>query len=185
MPILETGKRSGGFTLIEMLGVITLLGLVMMIVYPRFELNEEKTEALFIGRLITADVELVQGEALAGREILTLHFSKDGYDYKIGESTVTRSFHRFDFKFAIPEEKTEKTEEDSGTEAAEDETGEGEEPLDKKTNIPEIEFSGDGGCSSLSMPWEMKHFKGTLEVTESGEVKWTFAKKAKETKGLP
>ncbi|HEX3047760.1 MAG TPA: prepilin-type N-terminal cleavage/methylation domain-containing protein, partial [Bacillota bacterium] len=127
MPILETGSRSGGFTLLEMLAVIVLMGMVMMIVYPRFELNEEKTEVLFIGRLVTGDVELLQGEALANREILTLHFSKDGYDFKIGESTVSRSFHRFEFKFAIPEEEPK---EDTGSEAPEGTPAatEGQEP---------------------------------------------------------
>lgn len=191
MPILETGKSNGGFTLLEILAVIVLLGLVTMIVYPRFELNEEKTEALFIGRLITADIEMLRGEALAEREILTLHINKDGYDYKIGESTISRSFPRFEFKFAIPEEESK---EDTGTEAMEEQTtkaeGEGpateeptgEEPTAEEPNVPEIEFSGEGSCSNLSMPWETKHFAGTLEVTENGEVKWTYAKKSSETK---
>jgi prepilin-type N-terminal cleavage/methylation domain-containing protein len=195
MTILGTGKRSGGFTLLEMLGVITILALITIIVYPRFELNEEKTEALYIGRLITSDVELLRGEALANREILTLHFSEDGYDYPIGESTISRSFHRFEFKFAIPKEEPK---EDTGAETTEEEiaapegekppaenpTGDnptGENPTEDKPNVPEIEFNGKGGSSSIALPWEMQHFAGTLEVMD-GEAKWIYGQKSKETK---
>ncbi|HEX3046448.1 MAG TPA: hypothetical protein VHY08_16950, partial [Bacillota bacterium] len=95
-------------------------------------------------------------------------------------------FHRFEFKFAIPEEEPK---EDTGSEApegtpaaTEGQEPTGEEPTGQDLNVPEIEFAANGGCSNLSMPWETEHFAGTLEVKESGEIKWAYAKKAKETK---
>jgi prepilin-type N-terminal cleavage/methylation domain-containing protein len=107
MPISETGNQTTGYTLLEVVAVITLIGLIMALVYPSINLSVERVEIGYIGRLIRADFNQIKDESIldpAQRMFVT--FRKDGYFFMIGEHVITRSFN-YQFTFALPEPKAD------------------------------------------------------------------------------
>jgi prepilin-type N-terminal cleavage/methylation domain-containing protein len=94
-----------GFTLIEMMIVVVVMGLAMMIAVPRFRASS-KTKARMAATLLTSDIELARSKAMAHRATVRVVFtaatnSYTGYldfdrDGVIGESVAERdSLHAF------------------------------------------------------------------------------------------
>lgn len=98
-------SRRGGFTLIEMVIVIVVMGLAMMIAVPRFRVSP-KTKARQTATQLAADLEVARSKAMAHRATVRVVFdagtnSYTGYldfdrDNIIAESTAERdSLHAF------------------------------------------------------------------------------------------
>jgi prepilin-type N-terminal cleavage/methylation domain-containing protein len=98
-------QSSGGYTLIEILAVLMLIGMLMMIVYPQFTNSPERNEVIYIGKLIKADLALVKEEAFSGKEELAIEFINQGYNFQIGDARITRNFNDYQFSFIVPELK--------------------------------------------------------------------------------
>ena len=100
-----TRDRRAGFTLIEMMIVVVVMGLAMMIAVPRFRASS-KTKARMAATMLTSDLELARTKAMAHRAQVRvvfntatneytgyLDFNRDGV---ISESTAERdSLHAF------------------------------------------------------------------------------------------
>jgi prepilin-type N-terminal cleavage/methylation domain-containing protein len=100
-----TRHNRAGFTLIEMMIVVVVMGLAMMIAVPRFRASS-KTKARMAATLLTNDLELARSKAMAHRATVRVVFddvtsSYTGYldfdrDGTIGESAAERdSLHGF------------------------------------------------------------------------------------------
>jgi prepilin-type N-terminal cleavage/methylation domain-containing protein len=101
-----TGRDTqAGFTLIEMVIVIVVMGLAMMIAVPRFRASD-KTKARQVATQLTADLEVARSKAMAHRAAVRVVFdagtnSYTGYldfnrDNIIAQSTAERdSLHAF------------------------------------------------------------------------------------------
>jgi prepilin-type N-terminal cleavage/methylation domain-containing protein len=94
-----------GFTLIEMVIVIVVMGIAMMIAVPRFRASD-KTRARQVASQLAADLELARSKAMAHRATVRVVFdastrSYTGYldfdrDNVIAQSTAERdSLHAF------------------------------------------------------------------------------------------
>lgn len=104
MPAMTRDRRAG-FTLIEMVIVVVVMGLAMMIAVPRFRASS-KTKARMAATMLTSDLELARAKAMAHRAQVRVVFSTatnsyTGYldfnrDGVISESIAERdSLHAF------------------------------------------------------------------------------------------
>jgi prepilin-type N-terminal cleavage/methylation domain-containing protein len=104
---MATPQRAGqaGFTLIEMVIVVVVMGLAMMFAIPRFHVSS-KTKARMAASALTADLELARSKAMAHRATVRVVFNPadntyTGYldfdrDGVINESAAERdSLHAF------------------------------------------------------------------------------------------
>lgn len=92
-------ERRAGFTLIEMVIVIVVMGLAMMIAVPRFRVSD-KTKARQVATQLAADLEVARSKAMAHRAMVRVVFdaasrSYTGYldfdrDNVIAQSTAER-----------------------------------------------------------------------------------------------
>lgn len=100
-----THSTQRGFTLIEMMIVIVVMGLAMMVAVPRFRASP-KTKARQAATQLTADLEVARSKAMAHRAAVRVVFdagtrSYTGYldfdrDGTIGQSNAERdSLHAF------------------------------------------------------------------------------------------
>jgi prepilin-type N-terminal cleavage/methylation domain len=103
MPILETGNKTAGYTLLEVVAVLTLIGLIMALTYPRINYALEQAEVGFMGRLIRSDFKELRDESISdpGAEI-AVTFTISGYSFTIGEHYINRVFG-YHFAFELPE----------------------------------------------------------------------------------
>lgn len=94
-----TRHSRAGFTLVEMMIVVVVMGLAMMVAIPRFRASD-KTKARQAATQLTADLELARAKAMARRANVRVVFdaatnSYTGYldwdrDGVIGETTAER-----------------------------------------------------------------------------------------------
>lgn len=189
MPRSGIGKESG-FTLIEVLAIIILIGFMAFLIFPSFSLGQEGTEIRFIGQLITSDIKQVKEEALFGKTESTIQFANDGYSFQIGETYINRNFQKYQFAFDMPVEEEEASEETGSendaptdgngsptvttTPVAED-FGESDSVIEESESA--VTFAEDGSVSALDLKWETTHYKGTLTVKEDGTVEWRYERK--------
>lgn len=100
-----TRHSRAGFTLIEMMIVVVVMGLAMMIAVPRFRASS-KTKARMAATMLTSDLELARSKAMAHRAMVRVVFdaatdSYTGYldfdrDGLIGQTPAERdSLHGF------------------------------------------------------------------------------------------
>lgn len=73
-----------------------------MMVYPRFIITPEKNQLVYMGKLITSDLDTVREEAFAGKEELIVEFNNQGYNFRLGTSEISRSFQEYQFNFELP-----------------------------------------------------------------------------------
>ena len=106
-----TRDRRAGFTLIEMMIVVVVMGLAMMIAVPRFRASS-KTKARMAATMLTSDLELARAKAMAHRAQVRVVFSTatssyTGYldfdrDGVISESIAERdSLHAFGTRLLV------------------------------------------------------------------------------------
>ncbi len=76
------GVRAGGYTLIELIFVIALLGLAATLLVPHLVQQDSMTVQAAVRRFI-ADLSFAQSDALAHQEFRRVHFYEDGRGYCI------------------------------------------------------------------------------------------------------
>lgn len=179
MPTLETGKRTAGYTLLEVVAVLTLIGLIIGLTYPRINFALEQVEIGYMGRLIKFDLSLVEDESLSDPSSeMVVTFTKDGYSFTIGEHRISRSF-KYQFVFELPEPKHQG--ELQEPEAArpqidneESSTGQAENvTVSYDLKIIKGELSGE----ESQLHWQTSHFQGSLLYQKDGTVGWKYGKK--------
>lgn len=172
-PMWETGRVIKGYTLLEILAVITLIGLMAAIAFPSFTLREERTQVKYIGNLVESDFRSACEEAMCTQSEVTVIFSKQGYQFRLGGKTFVRDFKTYKFSFKLRE--LEEEDSDSLTpDLAESGVLPNSEP---KVAIPTLQIFNDGSVSGLTLHWETSHFSGTLAVDQDGVLKWDYTQK--------
>lgn len=197
MRISETGNKrrriraSSGYTLLEIMAVITLIGLVALIIYPQFTISPEKSEIIYIGKLLKTDLDLVKEESFSSKKEFSLLFVTDGYGYTIDETRISRSFLQYQFAFdvPVPEETEPKTTGETlivapspdpaagsadanGDLESKPEAG-GKDELEPN----QLKFTSDGKCNAYELSWQTMHFTGKLKVGQDGVLDWSYARK--------
>jgi type II secretory pathway pseudopilin PulG len=160
-PMLETGRGAAGFTLLEVLGIIVLLGLACTLVYPNYINGEEKTRVQYIGKLLTSDIQQVQEAAVTERGSASIVLAGNGYHYDLGGDHITRTFPEHGFTFKIIMESTD---------------GEAVVTMD---NEDVLTFNADGSCNEIDLSWQSNHFRGSLQVATDGTVSWKYETRKK------
>ncbi len=150
MPMWATGKNHG-FTLLEVLAVIVLLGLVSSWVLLDLFQREERTTVNYVQRLLTSDLKLAVAEAKLQQTGLTMIFKENGYQLELPGSVVTHDFSSHGFSFVIPIQATA---------PAEGET----------SKTPELTIKPDGSCQSLTLHWKTAHGSGDFIISENGNI---------------
>jgi prepilin-type N-terminal cleavage/methylation domain-containing protein len=163
-PILAIGKATAGFTLLEILAVILLIGLICAVSYPNFIQSQEKVELRYVGELLRADLQQIREEAMTHRTKQKVTFKGSAYHFQIGDLEIDRQLGRYgEFSFVTPV-------------ASEDEQpGDGTslEGEAKAESIPiELVFAADGSCDGVTVEWKSKHFGGSLVVNADGTSRW-------------
>lgn len=168
MPISATGKAEVGFTLLEVLAVLTLIGLVAVLAYPQFNNSEEKTKIQLIGELIQCDLQLLKETSFRDGIPQELSWKLNGYRFQIGEQMIIRNFNGW----SIHQENTEVG--NGQPEAAN--LADGSEP-DAKDNSSKLQFDTSGHCSPQRLWWETPHFRGIIDIKENGSMGWSYEKR--------
>lgn len=192
-----SGSLEAGFTLLELLAVITLIGWITILASPRFLQSLERNELMDVSRLLAADLEAVQVAAVTGGGGIAVNFNPEGYSFNLGERNFSRSFTRFQFRFELeePEPETEpsssappkasvmlspdaETSPNAGTSpgtgtSSDAETGGPTAGISSNT----VEFAADGSCGGLTLNWQTVHFKGKMMIGRDGVMQWNLAPK--------
>jgi type II secretory pathway pseudopilin PulG len=168
-PISATGRKPTGFTLLEVLGIIVLLGLACTLVYPNFANGAEKTRVQYIGKLLCADIQKLQETAVSEREPAGLSLDDNGYHYNLGEIRVNRVFPEHGFVF-------EKGDGEMPDATEDEEEWEDEETWDMEDEAT-LTFNTDGSCNEINIDWQSDHFCGSLQVAADGTVSWKYESK--------
>lgn len=173
MPTLGIGNSSRGFTLLEIMAVLFLIGLTAAIVFPNLMLRDEQLEVDYIGKLIRSDIALVKSEADASRFDPVFGVTADGYRVRLGSRELERAFPRYQFKFNISGVETTPGE----TSVAPVSTPDPDSPPEASEARTEWVLFGDDSDFTLDLSWDTQHFKGTLKVNPQGVVEWKNEKK--------
>lgn len=70
-------RRNGGFTLIEMMVVISLIGITLLLVVPRFPSTLITDDSKITSRWLIAKVQTLKERAVQDQKIYTLHIGID------------------------------------------------------------------------------------------------------------
>lgn len=199
MRTLETGsnlrrvRASSGYTLLEIMAVITLIGLVTLIIYPQFTISPEKNEIVYIGKLLKTDLNLVKEESFSSKKEMSLFFVPDGYSYNIDETEISRSFLQYEFVFDVPVPEKTEPETTGGNPVVEltpnpvvgkdelnaDNTDLEGKPKDEVEELEpnQLKFTSNGKCNSYELSWKTVHFTGKLKVDQDGVLDWSYVQK--------
>ncbi|HEX3044526.1 MAG TPA: type II secretion system protein [Bacillota bacterium] len=189
MPTLETGKKTAGYTLFEVVAVIALIGFVSILALPRIILSAEQVEVGYIGRLIQSDFRQIKNESLLDPSSdTTVTFTKTGYSFNIGDHRIIRNF-QYQFTFELPEKTEEETNpsDTSTNNGTSTHTGEDTRQIetnqlgivnDKTENHPEesdkIHFSDGELANEVQFHWQTKNFDGSFTCKTNGVVEWKY-----------
>lgn len=171
MLISETGKAGSGYTLLEVLGVICLIGLVLALAQPQIFQVEEKHQVRYAGELLQTDLQRVRAEAKAGNAV-KLKINANGYCFPLGDTVITRDYRAHGLVFRVgnngvgvpatlaPERSQSK-----------DVTGETTATV---TGESELSFTPEGSGPLTTISWESKHYQGALKLEADGAVSWRY-----------
>ena len=84
-----------GFTIIELLAVVSIVGIMMAIILPKFRVSE-KTEVQLAGMQLAQDIDVARTRALSTREMVRVAFTTGtrkyaGYLDENGDGTISES----------------------------------------------------------------------------------------------
>lgn len=169
-PTLGTGNRSG-FTLLEVLAVIILIGLALSLAQPAVERSLEKTRIQAIAKLLRADVATLRETAATERSAQVVDFTAQGYAFQLGEHPIRRDFSGEQFHFVIPAAAPEPE-----PSREPDSPGDGESPPEPASGSRSaLQLLPDGSTPGMQLAWRTRHFQGRLVIREDGEVQWNDA----------
>lgn len=175
MPISEIGKTKksyqSGYTLLEILAVLILLGIIGLLASPLLYSGEEKAYVQSIGKLVKADLSLVREEAVCEKSPITVEFSQNGYFFSIGEIEISRVFDKFRFLWTSSSVTPQEPEAETGYET---ETG---NEADPQPAPMEIKYTTDGVSRETLLQWETTNFQGELSLNPEGSVDWRYVAK--------
>jgi prepilin-type N-terminal cleavage/methylation domain-containing protein len=154
MLMWETG-RDAGFTLLEVLAVIVLLGLVMTWAVPSLLERDEPIAVNHIRALLESDLQLLKDEARSGQTERKIVFTEEGYKLQLADQEVVRDFQVYHFAFRTAGESTESI-------------------ADGKKSFPTLVIQPDGLCSNLAVDWETTHLSGGLDINDHRTFQWSF-----------
>ncbi len=195
MPILETGKRTAGFTLLEVAAVIALIGVISILALPRITLSLEQVEVGSVGRLIQSDIRQMRNESVmdpATEKVVS--FTQNGYSFTIGDHYITRNF-RYEFAFELPQQaEDEALPPDTLGDARQNETApsgtlrDGDDADDDDgTEVPpelsyEIHFIGGELDNEVQFHWKTRNFEGSFLCKADGAVEWKYLRQQHSAK---
>lgn len=178
MPILGIGKtelnHELGYTLIEILAVLIILGLIGVLAFPRFFGAEEKAYLNQVGKLVRADLNTAREEAFCGQTEIAVAFFENGYFFNIGETEIRRVFDKFQFQWEVSVEPGGTAESDA-TMTEIDGLTENERELD--SGITELCFNLDRDFPETTIKWTTGHFQGNIMLKSDGSASWDYASK--------
>lgn len=178
MPILGIGETKvnsePGYTLIEILAVLIILGLIGLLAFPRLFGAEEKAYLNQIGKLVRADLNIAREEAFCGKTEIGVVFLKNGYSFKIGETEIRRVFDKFQFQWEVSVE-TDEPAESIETMAEIDNITENEGEFDSGNVV--LCFNSDSGSPGATIKWTTGHFQGNIMLKSDGSASWDYAPK--------
>lgn len=96
MPTMTSAPRTrDGFTIIELLAVVAIVGIMMAIMLPKFRISE-KTEVQLAGMQLAQDMDVARTRALSTREMVRVAFNSGarkygGYLDDNGDGTIAES----------------------------------------------------------------------------------------------
>ncbi len=185
MPILETGKGTAGFTLLEVAAVIALIGVISILALPRITLSLEQVEVGYVGRLIQSDIRQMRNESVmdpATEKVVS--FTKNGYSFTIGDHCIIRNF-RYEFALELPQKTEDEslppdTIRDAGqNETDPSETIDDDDGDDDGIEVPpepsyEIHFIGGELDNEVQFHWQTRNFEGSFLCKADGAVEWKY-----------
>jgi type II secretory pathway pseudopilin PulG len=171
MRISAIGKANSGFTLIEILGVILLLGLALTLVQPKIFQVEEKQRVRYAGELLQADLERIQAEAKAGNTV-TLRFNANGYCFSLGDNVVSRDYRVNGLIFkAIGPGVSATSAKPSPNGAAAADIG---QTTDANPTEAELCFTPDCAGPQATVSWASGHYQGVMTLQADDAVSWRY-----------
>jgi prepilin-type N-terminal cleavage/methylation domain-containing protein len=147
MRISATGKAANGYTLLEVLAVLLLIGLISALVQPEMFLCVERNRVRLVGKLVQADLERVRAEAKSGTEV-QVTFNPAGYCFTIGNTVITRDFKPKGMQFHVAGAVTGSV-------------------------TVTVCYSGAGASPATTFDWKSQHYQGTLAISPTGAVQWS------------
>lgn len=160
-----------GYTLIEVLAVLIILGLIGLLAFPRFNGGEEKAYLNQISKLVQADLTTAREEAVCGKSEIGVAFFENGYLFEIGEIEIRRVFDKFQFHWDIPMEVTETTETTEIIESYD------EVEADVESENLELRFKAESDIVETTIRWVTEHYEGNILIKPDGSVTWEYASK--------
>jgi prepilin-type N-terminal cleavage/methylation domain-containing protein len=161
MPISQTGRSESGYTLLEILAVIMLLGLVLAWVTPNLLDGEERTALQYIQRLLESDLRQMKEAAVRERMEIMIGFDGHGYRMQLPDTIIDRNFAHYGFSFLPPP-------------PAED------DPHGEKQAFPKLKIKPDGTCDGMTVQWNSTHYSGGLSVDANGAIHFSSGPKIKD-----
>jgi len=159
-PISGTGDRDFGYTLLEVLAVILMLGVISLLTFPNFATTEEKNRLRYVGRLLGSDFETVRQEAIAAHSEISVKFSVNGYEFHLGEMEIKRDFSKYRINLEIEKwdvgQESGQTGEESGS---------------------DLVFTPQGFSRKIIVKWYTGHLRGVLEMNPDGGKVWRYEKR--------
>lgn len=168
MLILGIGNKESGFTLLEVVAVLILIGFISALAVPNFFNSEEKAMVDKVGALLQNDLNQVKAEAIIGQTGTSLNFEENGYSFKIGTTQISRRLDRLKLSnlaatsVVVTEENQEVSVESN------------ERKLNDKLDIY---FNKEGYCAPQQIRWETVHYQGSINLKEDGTVGWVYEPK--------
>jgi prepilin-type N-terminal cleavage/methylation domain-containing protein len=143
MRISATGKAAAGYTLLEVLAVLLLIGLICALARPEMFLCVERNRVRLAGKLVQTDLERVRAEAKTGNEV-KVTFNPAGYCFTVGSTVITRDFKSQGLQFQVAD----------------------------SANVT-VRYSGAGANPATTLDWKSQHYQGTLTISPTGAVQWS------------
>lgn len=160
-PISVTGKAQSGYTLLEVLAVLILIGFIGTLAFPAFFRSEEKLAIDKIEDIIRNDWERLQQEAMVSKMNQTVTFDGYGYSFAVGAIRIERSFQTYNFSWNIPEKGNR--DEESGASS--------------QVEVTDLIFYMDGRCEAGEWSWETPRFRGVMHLDTDGTMEWKYERK--------
>jgi prepilin-type N-terminal cleavage/methylation domain-containing protein len=178
MPILGIGKTKVtyefGYTLVEILAVLIILGLISTLAFPRFFGAEEKAYLNQIGKLVRADLNAAREEAFCGQTEIAVAFFENGYFFNIGETEIRRVFDKFQFQWEVSIEGDEPVE---SVDAMTDSNGLSENERELDSGIIQLCFNRDQDFPEITIKCTTGHFQGKIMLKSDGSASWDYGSK--------